>query len=366
MTQSTKSYDSVSIKKLDKSRVEITGSVAATVWGKYRNQALKNIDNSVSIDGFRKGMVPENILVAKVGDMAIMEEMAELALSKAYLDILITEKIDVIGKPEIRVTKLAKDNPLEFVAITAVVPTFTLPDYQKLAQEQVKKSDPEALKVAEKDIDEAILRIRKRHASEKLHAPENTEHNHDHEKMSPEEHNKAVEAAMPELTDDFVKTLGDFADIPDFRNKLSDLIAEQKRDEARDKLRVRIADAISDATKIELPDIMIESELGRTQAQFSADVERMGVKLEDYLKHAKKTLEEIRTEWKPHAENKAKLQLILNEISKKEKIAPDAAEIEQEVGHIVEHYKDADREKAAVYAETVLTNEKVFRFLEAA
>lgn len=376
MTQ-TQSYEKATLKKLDKSRVEITSSVPAAIWEKYRGKALKSINDSISIDGFRKGLVPENILVAKVGEMTILEEMAELALSKTYLDILINEKIDAIGKPEIRVTKIAKDNPLEFVAVTSVVPEVTLPDYKKVAKEQIKKSDPKELKVGDKDIEETILRIRKRHATDKLHAPEHADE-HDHDKMTPEDnprglraeqsshegHDKAVEAVMPELTDDFVKTLGDFTDVPDFKNKLSDMIAEQKRDEATEKLRIRISDALADATKTEIPDVMIESELDRTQAQFSADVERMGVKLEDYLKHAKKTLEEVRTEWKPHAEKKAKLQLILNEIAKQEKIAPSKEEVEEEVSHIVEHYKEADRERATTYAETVLTNEKVFAWLE--
>ena len=39
-------------------------------------------------------------------------------------------------------------------------------------------------------------------------------------------------------------------------------------------------------------------------------------------------------------------------------------DVEAEVDHIVEHYADADRERATVYAETILTNEKVFKFLE--
>ena len=355
MTQTTKKYDSVTIKKLDKSRVEITGSLPASAWETYRPQALKYINETISIDGFRKGMVPENILIAKVGQSAILEEMAELALSRAYLDILIDEKIDAIGKPDIRVTKLAPSNPLEFTATTAVVPELTLPDYKKIAAGASKKSETDATKVTEKDIDEAILKIRRRHASHE---------GHDHDKMTPEEHDKAIEAGMPELTDDWVKTLGDFNDIPDFRNKPSDMIKEQKIDEAKEKTRIRISDALADATTIELPDLMIESELDRTQAQFAADVERMGVKLDDYLKHAKKTIDEVRKEWRPHAEKKAKLQLILNEIAKKEKISPDKKEIEEEVSHIVEHYKEADRERAAVYAETVLTNEKVYAFLE--
>jgi len=350
-----KSYDSIKTKALEKSRIEITGSIPTAVWEKNRAEAIKYINDSVSLNGFRKGMVPENVLVGKVGEAAVLEEMAEISLSKAYLDIIIEEKIDAIGKPEIQVTKLASGNPLEFKIVTAVVPVVKLPDYKKIAKAEVAKSSPDELKVEEKDIEDAILRIRKSRASHE---------GHDHEKMSTEEHEKAIEASMPELTDDFVKTLGDFNDIPDFKNKLSKMIGEQKADEAREKTRVRIADAISDKSTVELPDIIVESELNRTEAQFRADIERMGVKLEDYLQHAKKTLEEIRVEWRPHAEKKAKLQIILNEIAKAEKIVPAKEEVEAEVNHIVEHYADADRERATAYAETVLTNEKVFKFLE--
>lgn len=350
-----KSYASAEIKKLDKSEVEITASISAETLNGFRIQAIKNVNETVTIDGFRKGMVPENILITKVGESAVLEEMAELAISKSYLDIVLDNKIDAIGRPKVTVTKLAKGNPLEFKAITAVVPDVTLPDYKSIAKKEITKASDTDIKVTEKDIEDTILRIRKSRVSHE---------GHDHEKMTPEEHDKAVENALPELTDDFVKTLGDFSDVPDFKNKLSVMIAENKSQEAREKTRIRIADAIGDASKVEIPNIMIESELDRTQAQFESDVARMGVKFDDYLKHAKKTLEEVRKEWRPHAEKKAKLQLVLNAIARAEKIEPSKEEIESEVKHITEHYKDADREHAYTYAETVLTNEKVFQFLE--
>ncbi len=363
--ETAKSYTSAEIKNIEKSQVEIKGVIATEVWEKFRTQAMKTINESITVAGFRKGMIPENILVSKVGESAIHEEMAELALSKAYIEILIDNKIDAIGKPTVQVTKLAKGNPLEFKATTAVMPKITLPDYKTLSAKEVNKKSPDELKVTDKDVEDSILRIRKSHASHE---------GHDHKKMTAEEpsfaeategkHDKAIEASMPELTDDFVKKLGDFNDVPDFKVKLAAMIAENKKDEAREKLRIRIADSIADATKIELPEVMLESELNRTQKQFESDIERMGVKMEDYLKHAKKTIEDIRKEWIPHAEKKAKLQLVLNAIADAEKIKPDQKDIEIEVDHIVEHYKDADREQAAVYAETVLTNEKVFQFLE--
>lgn len=355
MTNANKNYDNLKINKLGKSQIEISASIPSAFWEKNRANALKNINESVTIDGFRKGMVPENILVNKVGEQVINEEMAEIALSKVYIEIILDNKIDAIGKPQVQITKLAKGNPLEFKAITATMPEVKLPDYKKIAKETIIKESKNEIKVEEKDIDEAILKIRKSRVSHE---------EHDHEKMTPEEHEKAIMDSLPEFNDEFVRTLGDFKTVTEFKEKVREMIGENKRDEAKEKLRIKIADEISQKTEVEIPQVMVDSEIDRTQAQFNSDLERMGVKMDDYLKHSKKTIEEIRKDWEPHAEKKAKLQIILNAIASAEKIKPDQKEIDEEVNHIVEHYKDADRERAAIYAETVLTNEKVFAMLE--
>ena len=355
MSKKVTSYTTATTKNLDASRVEINGTLAPELWMKHRQAALKHINESITVDGFRKGMVPEKILISKVGEAAILEEMAELAISRAYVDIIIDNAIDAIGRPEIRVTKLAHDNPLEFTATTAVMPKITLPNYTKIATEEMSKTDTTDITVTDAEVEDAIVRIRKSRVSHE---------GHDHDTMTPEEHDKMVTDSMPELTDEFVKSLGKFADVADFKKKVLEMVLEEKKNTANEKRRIRIADAISLATTIELPTIMIDSELSRTEAQFKNDIERMGVTLEDYLKHAQKTIEDLRAEWRPHAEKKAKLQLILNEIAKIEKLSPSKEEVEAEVKHITAHYQDADTERATVYAETVLTNEKVFQFLE--
>ncbi len=354
-TKSTKAYEIASIKNIGKSQVEITGSLSSEIWSKYRQDAIKNINSSVTLDGFRKGMIPENILVSKVGEMVVLEEMAEIAMSKAYIDIIIDNKIDAVGKPMIQITKIAKDNPLEFKAVTAVVPEIKLPNYKKISKDIISKADTKELEVTEKDVEDTILKVRKSHASHE---------GHDHEKMTPEEHEKAVMDNLPELNDEFVKSIGDFNDVAEFKIRIKEMLTEEKKSSAKEKIRIQISDSINDEVKAEIPEIMINSEIERIEAQFTADIERMGVKLEDYLKHAKKSIEDIRKEWQPHAEKKAKLQLVLNAIAKEEKISPAPEEIEAEVNHILEHYKDADKERAYVYADTVLTNEKVYQFLE--
>lgn len=95
-----------------------------------------------------------------------------------------------------------------------------------------------------------------------------------------------------------------------------------------------------------------------------SDITQMGLKFEDYLKHLNKTKEDLRKEFRTDAEKKAKLGLVLSEISKAEKLVAEEIDVAKEVAHILEHYKDADPERAKLHAENILTNEKVFVFLE--
>lgn len=363
MTDKIKNYNSAIINKIAKSQIEIIGSISSELWEKHRAKALKNINESVSIDGFRKGMIPENVLLAKIGEMSILEEMAELALSPAFVDIIVDNNLDVIGKPQIQITKLAKGNPLEFTIKIATVPEINLPDYKSLAQKEIGQQNPDDVKLTFEEIENTITRIRSDASSQKV--PVDSPGGQNPQKnTAPVYVGQVDKDGLPELTDAFVKTLGAFESVSDFREKISLMLTEKKADDAHQKLRVKIADSIIENTKIDLPDVLVDSELSRIEAQFMTDIEKMNVKLEDYLKHAKKTIEDIRREWRPLAEKKAKIQLILNSIAKKEKIIPGDKDIEHEVEHILEHYKDADHESVRIYVETMISNEMVFQFLE--
>ena len=66
------------------------------------------------------------------------------------------------------------------------------------------------------------------------------------------------------------------------------------------------------------------------------------------------------------AEKRAKLQLILNEISKTEKIVADEKAINDQVTELITMYKDADEMRVRTYVASVLTNEAVMKMLEEA
>ena len=47
-----------------------------------------------------------------------------------------------------------------------------------------------------------------------------------------------------------------------------------------------------------------------------------------------------------------------------EKIKPEEDQVQKEIEHILSHHKDAPEERVRIFVETMLTNEKVFDFLE--
>jgi FKBP-type peptidyl-prolyl cis-trans isomerase (trigger factor) len=263
------------INKLAGSQIEITATISAKDLSAYRVQAVKNLGEEVKIDGFRKGKVPEQVLIEKLGEMTLLYEIAELAIGDAYPKILEEEKIDAIGRPEVKITKIAKDAPLEFTITTAVTPDVKVGDYTAIAKAEMKK-ELDIKEVTDDEVEKVILEIQKQQT-----------HTHDDGK----EH-------IPELDDEFVKSLGNFENVDDFRKKIKENLNKEKEHRAFEKRRLDIAEKILETANVDLPRIMVEHELSRSEAQFKDDISRLGVKVEDYLARLKKTMEDLKKESK--------------------------------------------------------------------
>lgn len=342
----------IEIKKLPKSLVEIMGVMEADDFEGFRKKAMAHLAEHAELPGFRKGHIPEATLTTAVGEMTILEEMAEIAIESRYTDIILTNKIDAIGHPTIGILKLAKGNPFEFKITVAVVPEITLPDYKKIAGKKTK--DAIKVTVEDKEVDDVILNIRKQRAGKAETIGEDG---------LPKE-TEIKEENLPELDEKFLQSLGDFKTVDDLKKLLKDNMTKEKEQQAKEKRRMEIIKEINEETKTELPDVLVESELGRMVAQFKHDVSQMGIKFEDYLKHLKKTEEDMKKEWQKDAESRAKTQLVLNKIAEVEKLAPEKELLEKEIEHLMEHYPDADKERTRAYVDMVMTNEKVLEFLE--
>lgn len=351
------------IKKLDKSQVEIVGTIEAKEFEAYEAKALEKIGQEKEITGFRKGKAPANIVKENIEEMELLEQMAEQALQENYFKILEENKIDAIGHPEITITKIGKGSDLEFKIVTATLPDMKLPDYKKIAREENKKSEnKKEIVIDEKDVEKVINDLRK------MRAEQNRPQHEHKEGESEEEHAKAhaeiKEEDWPELNDDFAKSFGEFKNVEELKEKIKNNLKIEKETEQKDKSRLAIVEEIIKQTEGEVPDILIKSETDKMLFRLESDITSAGLNFKDYLEKIGKKEEDLRNDWKQDAEKRAKLQMIINLISQKENLKPTEEEIEKEIASIMEIYKDADITRAKAYVEQVLGNEKVFKFLE--
>lgn len=360
---------SLTVTNGEKSTVIIEGELPFALLAVHKNAALKTLGKDVEIDGFRKGHVPEKMLIEHVGPMALLTEMAERALADAYPVILETHSIDAVGRPDVAITKLADNNPLGFKATIATMPDVALPDYKKIAATQNKiKGDAS---VSDADVAEGIEKIqRQKLAYDRMQEKAKKKADAEKEGLSlptPETADDDTDYSkepVPELTDEYVATLGNFKDVADFKTQIRAHLEKEKQEEVTAKHRAALTDAILEETKADLPDVLIDAELNQMFAQMEQDLARANLTLDGYLEHIKKTKEDLKKEWAPAAEKRAKLQLVLNKIGAEEKIEPDQERVKHDVAHLLEHYKDADPNRVRVYVESMLRNEAVMGMLE--
>jgi trigger factor len=141
-------------------------------------------------------------------------------------------------------------------------------------------------------------------------------------------------------------------------------IQTEKQTRAQEKRRAAILDQLAKEAKVSYPAALRDYELDDMEGRLKDDLSRVGQSMESYLAEAKKTREEIRESWKAAADNRAKVRLILAEISRKEKIEPDQDAVDHELEHAKQHYTKADPDALRSHIIHAMRNEMTLRFLE--
>jgi FKBP-type peptidyl-prolyl cis-trans isomerase (trigger factor) len=332
-----KKYKVLEKSEVKNSIINLLVEIEKDFLASFRNASIIDLGEEIEIDGFRKGHAPEKFIIEKVGELKILEKNLFKAINTLLPVILQDEKINALTMPNISITKLAENINPELKIEVTLFPEVVVADYKKIVSEIEKIKDTE---ITDGEVDEYIKHIR--------------------------ENKKQIDKTeeLPELNDEFVKKLGDFQDVEDFKKQIKENISKDKKLNAQQKRRVDIIEKIIKESKVEVPQILIEEEQEKMLHEFRGRVESFKMNFEEYLKEIKKTETELKDEWKKDAEKRTMMNLILPKIAQLENIKPDIEEINKEVKHLKEHHKDADEQVLKIYVANVLTNQKVFDYLE--
>ena len=146
------------ITKLEHSHVQVDVVVDEKTWKGAQDKAFNKLAENVTVDGFRKGKAPKNLVKDKIDPMKVMDEAINALLPKIYEEILTEDKIRPFARPAVDVTKVS-DTELEVKFILVTAPEVKLGAYKGL---EIGKK---AVKVTKKDIEEALEGTLKENAS---------------------------------------------------------------------------------------------------------------------------------------------------------------------------------------------------------
>jgi trigger factor len=143
------------VTELGDSRVRVDVGIEPDALEKRVERAARQLAGDMRLPGFRKGKVPAELVIQRVGREAVMEQALRDSLAEWYERALLETGITPIGDPQLNVESLpGAGEELSFSIEVAVRPPARLGDYKGL---EVGKVEPE---VPDDAVQEEIDRLR--------------------------------------------------------------------------------------------------------------------------------------------------------------------------------------------------------------
>lgn len=363
------------LEKLPKSKILLTITLDGEELKKYNNKAIAHFAEHIEVKGFRAGKAPKELVSQQVGQNRINSEASNIAIEDSYGQVVVDNDIDVAGYPKIDLVKFIPNQELEYKAEVAVFPEVKLADYKEIAK-IAGKSDRQEVKIEDEEMEKALNWL----------ADSRGKYGED---------GKIIE--RPEINDEFAKLLGNFENLDALKKNIKEGMLSEKEQAEKERFKIALISKIAKESEMDLPDIMVESEIDKMVHELQHDVEHRGMQFDNYLEHIKKTKEDLKKEFQDKAIERVRIAMAMREINKAENIKVSDEELTTKITDILMKFDamptgrqgkkedidpapfagnkeyalrvasercGVDQDRLHGYANNVLTNEKVFELLE--
>ncbi len=322
------------IVKQPKSIVEVQVAVPwADMQAKW-DEVLQKMSQDVEISGFRKGMAPVNIVEQQLGTK-LQDEVLKVVMPQFLIEALKGSDIIPIDYPKYEVVSFVKGQGLQYRAIVTNRPQVTVGDYK-----QIKISKPPVKPATDEEVNKVVddlfakWKARQPVATSVTTPPASTGQP---ATISFQGGQTAATPAAPVVTDtpndDFAKAMG-ATSMTDLKDKVRKDLDSNITLNGELDFEEAILQKIADVTQVEIPEVLVQDELNRMLVSLQRRVADMGLLLEDYLKSQKKTLEQLKDEWRPQAEKNVKMELGLAEVARSEGVTISDSDLQAEIDKI--------------------------------
>jgi trigger factor len=375
------------VTELPESRVRVQAEVPPEEVERHVQQAARKLGGQLRVPGFRKGKVPPNVVIRRLGREAVLDEALRSALGTWYVDAIDGAGIAPIGDPDLDVGDLpAQGEPLAFSIEIGVRPRAELGTYRGL---EVGRREPE---IDEAAVDAELERMRDSVAT--LETVERPAETGDHvvvdylgrvdgeafgggegrdqlielgsERLIPGFEEQLVGAVagdernvevsfpegypgdlgakdatfevkvsevkakrLPELDDEFASEAGGFDTLAELREDIASRLREADAQAIEREFEEAVLQAATDEAQVELPDQLVHARAHEVLHQTFSALARQGISREAYLQIAGKDEEALAHEAEPDAASALRREAVLAAIVEAEKIEPTDEELVQ-------------------------------------
>jgi len=370
--------------------------IPADLISREASRVANEFARQAQVPGFRPGKIPANVIRTRFAK-EIQEEVVSRLLSQSFLEVMHEKGLEPVGEPTLdHIDPFIDGVPMKFKARFEVKPVIELREYRGLELEDPK------IEISDTDVEAMIERLRDQASAYRIEterglddgdfavieivsSADDVEAKSDsgHFKMGedsplPELHEalrgkKAGETASfdktydenasqeawrgktmhhevtlkeirvqekPEVNDDFAKSVGGWETAEQMREAISADIRKHREAEALRFKRNQVGEKLLAAHHFDVPEAMVEDELGKSLNNYARYLASQGVNLETAQLDWRKLSEDFR----PEAVKRVQRSLILEAIAKKEGIAVSDVEVDAEI-------RRAAREQEREFAE---------------
>jgi trigger factor len=121
------------VTELPESRARVEVAVEPELLAQRVDRAAKQMANEMKMPGFRKGKVPPQLVIQRIGRDAVLEQAIRDSLPEWYERAIVESGLPTVGDPKLDVDQLpAEGEELVFQIEIGVRPTATLGEYRGL------------------------------------------------------------------------------------------------------------------------------------------------------------------------------------------------------------------------------------------
>jgi trigger factor len=383
------------VEELPENRVRLTVQVPSHDVHHAVEHAADDLSQSIKVPGFRKGKVPRQVLLQRIGKERLMTEAVESHIGGWFWNAAARTRLRPVEQPQYDFELPASDEQdWEFTATVAVQAKPELPDWKELEVGVGEVEVPEELVQAELDALRATLaelvpvegrpvapddtvivdlvgddsETRRDYVIELgrgavveeieqglvgLGAGETKEMSFELADGSTQSVAATVkeikEKVLPPLDDDLARSASEFETLADLRADIEARLREQIEEEVETRFRAAVADALVGASKVEAAGPLVETRTRELLRGFARQVEARGVQLEAFLAMTGQQPEELLARLQEEAQRSVARELVLDAVADELGLEVSDAEVEELVREQAEAVgDDADQTLAAL------------------